>query len=228
MLAKRTDRDHRQLNTVLRSLIGKLDGVLLIRTLSQKEYRKAKEYIGIPIQRIDLQNVNRIEWNASELKPGRFIHYEPTKSTPEGKNQTLLETLDAFEQTLYEGEVQPEKRVKPKRPELAVCLSKHNPISNTVIILTRKRITTENFHEITEEQFTMTDRVNKKDLLLPWVEYPISKWDPSKIVKGSVFIKKENGRCEVPIVCTEMSQDNKIRYAYYQYDPIEIEAKFKN
>ena len=75
MLAKRTDRDHRQLNTVLRSLIGKLDGVL-IRAWVGNEEEYYKYCIGLGNNNINPPG--QIDWNETQIKYGRFILYKPS------------------------------------------------------------------------------------------------------------------------------------------------------
>ena len=191
MLARRNDSDHEQLNTMLRGLIGQLDGVIMFRPRLPSS--KSGNFIGVPRRKLSHIDLQPIFWSTNDLKIGRFIYY---------------------------------KSDKDEEAELAVCISKLNPISKRIVILTRERIKTEYSHEISQNDYDITDITNSKDLLLPWTDYKTIGWDESLIEKGRVLIKKEHGRTPVPVLCTAVTgvHAKKKKYAYYQYNPIEIDA----
>ena len=209
LVAKKRDdsAQSKKLTSVLRSLIGKLDGVL-IRALQPDEERGYNEFLKIHLGGLRIHEPKILNpWEKTNLRLGRFIFYKP--------RATYLNRTPQY--------------------ELSICLSNTNPETNETIILTRASKNSQCFHEINQKTHTMTVTEEKgasyeeQKLLIPWTKRKQCDWNFRKIKIGTILIKK-GGTIGTPILCTEVipNSPNTIKYIYYEYSPIQIQLTEEN
>jgi hypothetical protein len=113
--------------------------------------------------------------------------------------------------------------------KLAICLSNFNKENDKVVLMTRRKISTEEKSDIRSPEFAITVETDINSMLRPVIygnEYTIAT-DGRNIQYGSVLLMKDGDKL-TPIVCTQVDNQHKFLYSYYEFHVFEAQVNSTN